>query len=113
MKQQLAPPVQARSPKRATATMTSKTTITTNTSASSSKDTVKPVAAFVNKPVPIPPGKKNKAELTMELLSDFDGREIPNSLSCVLGERVVVLDQTSNDWWDCKNGRGQIGYVPR
>lgn len=64
----------------------------------------------VQKPVPVPPGKKN--EERVEVTADFDGRSIPNAMSCVRGEQLVVVEKTSTQWWDCRNDRNELGFVP-
>uniref|UniRef100_A0A8C9LCW2 NCK adaptor protein 2 n=1 Tax=Pavo cristatus TaxID=9049 RepID=A0A8C9LCW2_PAVCR len=36
-----------------------------------------------------------------------------DELSLVKGSRVIVMEKCSDEWWKCKNSRGQIGLVPK
>ena len=74
---------------------------------------------MVNKPVPKPPGGKKKTaaailptEERMIIIEDFDGTGIPNALTVFQGEEVVIESRTNAEWWDVRNVRDEIGFVP-
>ena len=37
---------------------------------------------------------------------------IENTTICFIGEEYVVLDDSQDHWWEVRNSRGEVGFIP-
>ena len=95
--------------------------IPTSSSSTSSTSSKKELSKFSSKPLPspvkqqqrpLPVGPKEKTKQMAIVLQAFDGSNIPDTLSVNRGEEVEVVEKSNDEWWDVKNARGELGFVP-